>query len=168
MFVLICSIIIGCDSYVASDISSYGKYKGVLFYDYLSSFPSNELIADSYVEQYVYQYKEGLLDDEQAIYLVCSYSQDDFEFEIERLEKSNAKYDADLFDFPSYIFVYSFGDCYEYAVVDYESNRIYYSYIQGLNGICSEIPYRFRPSGTDKLEYSAYADPALITANGDN
>lgn len=155
ILLIICLAISGCQSRFTSDISEYGQYTGIFHFEKLSSFPDQDTVTNGTVVSYSYKYKETLIDDEQAVYLTCEFSEDNYRNEVSRLENSGADYAESLFDLPAYVFVYGVSDSYEYAVLDENNHTIYYTYIQYLHGIRSDIPFQYLPSSEDYV-YCAY------------
>ena len=77
-----------------------------------------------------------------AIFLECTYSDDAFAAEIDRLKglsmtiefegeqvTNHVRYDEETYSYPAYITIDGFGDTYEYALVDQEENKIVYLYL---------------------------------------
>ena len=86
-----------------------------------------------------YEYKTDLLDTEGSFFLEAVYSDEDFENETERISEitctvnngeeditQSVIYDEDMYNYPAYIAIDGYTHNYEYALMDYDNNRIIY------------------------------------------
>lgn len=115
-----------------TDVNYYGKYEGAFIYDTVM-FPE-KILPEAEVVKYRYVMRSDLIDDSQYILLVCKYDSATYEAEKKRVsevkdEYGEATYDENTFVFPAYVYMYNEGDSSQYALVDDESQTIYYVYI---------------------------------------
>lgn len=92
---------------------------------------------------YVSSLKTGLLDTDGSIFLVATYTEDDYNREKERLSQvkctvyetafddsdyhvEEVRYDTDSYNYPAYVASDGFDSIYEYALLDEEKSRIIY------------------------------------------
>ena len=126
----------GVDAYDKSVIME--KYGSDLDSD-LSIFPDEITTEEA---QYRAHLNPNLFDTDGTIILECTYSDDAYAAEIDRLKglsktiKYNGEqytnqvlYDEDMYSYPAYITIDGFGDTYEYALVDQKEKKIEYLYL---------------------------------------
>ena len=132
-----------------SGIDNYDKNYFLNEYPYdldsnLSIFPSNrDILKDA---EFASSFRAGLFDSNGYILLIGKYSKEDFEKEIERLNrismkvyencKKNSKtytnyikYDTKSYNLPAYITIDGFKKNYEYALIDKNNFEITYVYL---------------------------------------
>lgn len=147
------SVFLESEQYETTNQSDYGEYSGHIekekddLFSKLYIFP-NEIANGVTVNQYYYYCDNASLDNSYKIYLECTYSQNDFAKEAERLSKLQTEYNGETkniivanngFHFPAYVAVYEEKlNTYEYALVDEENSKIIYIYAQ-ICGLDKEI-----------------------------
>lgn len=137
MFLLVTG---GCTSNhyeIIKDIQNYG-FEGFKGYSNLNIFPE-EISDNASAIQYLNEYEDQLFDPYYQIYLSCTYTQEHYLDEIERLseiqeeykgEVHDVKYNTNDFIFPAYVSIFADDHCYEYALVDSDNLTIHYVYTQ--------------------------------------
>lgn len=98
-----------------------------LIYSELLIFPSREGLEESTVETYQSTTVETLLFDDVYFLLRCNYSSQKYEQEVLRIKELGAQYQDKLFQYPSYVMLFS-SDFYEYALLDADNYSIVYVY----------------------------------------
>lgn len=72
--------------------------------------------------------------EDYQLFLEMNYSQDDFDYEIERLKRvqdvRKVKYDIENFNYPAYVAEMGLSNAFEYALVDEEHLVVYYVYME--------------------------------------
>ena len=148
MIAMLAVIFTGCTapSYQANGIEEYDiqaiakEYEGDLDSS-LAIFPDAETVAASKAE-YTAVLHTGLFGTDGEIVLECTYDNELFEQESQRLaglsmtiasgEESHVNtvlYDTTSYNYPAYITIDGFGHTYEYALMDEENRRIVYVYL---------------------------------------
>ena len=124
-------------------------------------------IDDKTVVRFNFRYLTLLpVDTEYQLELAISYSDTDFEEEVERLKNLCGKCpvigDTDYFSLPVYATVWKYKGAYEYALIDYSSNTIYYLTIQSATKGELVIDEQLMPKGffvrIDSPEYCLYEE----------
>lgn len=124
-------------------------------------------IDDKTVVRFNFRYLTLLpVDTEYQLELAISYSDTDFEEEVERLKKIGDKCpvigDTDYFSLPVYATVWNYYGAFEYALVDSSINTIYYLTLQYVSKKELVIEEQLIPKGyfgeIDSPEYSVYED----------
>ena len=148
-------------SYTTRSISEYGEWSGHIevekegFFTTLDIFPK-ELPSSAAVDDYYYFCNNGLLDNSYQIYLVCSYNQDDFSAEKDRLHSLELSYKDEVhtpiitdtgFEYPAVVTMFGNQDSFEYALLDDETKTIVYVYAQSMGIKKSVVPKKHRPQG---------------------
>lgn len=149
-------------SYFTSDVAEYGNYSGNIreeregMFSSLEIFP-DELPTSAIVNDYYYYCNNGgLLDNSYQLYLVCSYEDNDFAFEKERLaaiayilqdEIYKPIVTNDGFEYPAVITVFDYKNSFEYALFDDSTKTIAYIYVQTLGIEETVVPSKYRPKG---------------------
>ncbi|MCL1852130.1 MAG: zf-HC2 domain-containing protein [Peptococcaceae bacterium] len=150
------------DSYTTRDIAEYGKYSGHIAFEeegihsLLEIFPKALPPAAQVNDYYYYCSNGGLFDNSYQLYLVCSYEQDEFVRERERLESIEISYVGRIqkptitdtgFRYRAVVTVYQDKDSFEYALLDAETQTIAYVYAQTMGIKRSIVPRQYRPQG---------------------
>ena len=110
-------------------------------------FPDKEVVLKT--EEYDYFQKkviEPLLlifEDEAIIFLSCNYNEEQFAKEISRLDSLVEVSNTERFSLPAYE-IHDFK-CYEYALIDEDSNKIYYVLSQSESFLNEFLPDYLRP-----------------------
>ena len=132
------------ETYRASGVDAYDK--AVIMEKYgpdmdsdLSIFPDEITAEDA---KYRVHLNPNVFDTDGTIFLECTYSDDAYAAEIDRLKGlsktiefegeqyvNQVRYDEKTYSYPAYITIDGFGDTYEYALVDQEENKIVYLYL---------------------------------------
>lgn len=152
-------------SYVSTDINDYGIFEGFNGYSKLDIFPK-QLSDNMEIYQYSYYYADTFLDPTAQIYLECSYEEDDYFKEIERLEGIQEEYegriqsivyDTDSFSYPAYVTIDADNHCYEYALLIGEK-KIAYVFLQFIKEKDIVFPMEYLPKEYEQKEtgYSIY------------
>ncbi len=120
--------------------------------------------------EFWYEFKTGLLDTDGSFFLTAEYSDEDFAEEVERISgitctvndghkdyTQSVIYDEDMYNYPAYIAIDGYTHNYEYALIDYDNNRIIYVLLG-------------YPDYEDLSEYSDYlkSDPKAYDLGNDN
>lgn len=125
------------NSLSVKDIDKYGEWEKSGIHSPLKIFP--EKVVNKEKAEYFYGREKGLQNDKVQIYLKCTYSQEQFQEEVERIseigdtyegENYHIRYDKDNFKFPAYVAIYGADEQFEYALVDGKNLTIYYVYLQ--------------------------------------
>ncbi len=132
---------------ITTDVSNYLKFEDPLYshvdsFEKLAIFPENlkeDYNVNSYFYADVFQRHRRL---GQHFYIDITYNVEDYEQEIERLQKwerlysvdgvqksANLLYDQEHFDYPAYVASYDWLKVYEYALI-LSDTRILYVYIK--------------------------------------
>jgi len=188
-------VIVG-DSYTTRSIGEYGNYSGHIemeqegFFSLLEIFP-NELPPSATVKDYYYFCNNGLIDNSYQLYLLCSYDQEDFESEKERLESIELTFRDEVhmptitdtgFQHRAVVTVFNDQDSFEYALIDEETETIAYVFAQSMGIQESVVPAQYRPQGFKppenaltewgsyniynfKINYGAYVIPGIDDIN---
>ena len=162
VFVLFAQRLIAGDSYTSSDIAEYGKYYGHFefeqegFFSGLEIFPKIIPSSAKVTDYYYYGSNGGLFDNSYQLYLVCTYSEEDFASEKKRLETIELKLmdvihrpliTDEGFRYPAVVMIFGYKDSFEYALIDAETRTIVYVYVQTMGLIRSVVPQQYRPQG---------------------
>lgn len=136
-------------------VKPYEKQTGIESYDkeyllneYGSDLDSGLFIFPDHIDNaltstYESSLKTGLFDTDGSIFLTATYTDENFEKEIERLSNISCTvfdtnkedsdyhttdiiYDTTMYNYPAYIASDGYDNVYEYALVDTENNRIIY------------------------------------------
>jgi hypothetical protein len=141
-FILIFTMIFlsGC-SVKSSDIKDYGVFRNYLpsgqdsaYTVFPKSIPSSAENID-----YVFEYKETLLDPEIQLYLEYELSSEDYYQEIERIKKVKVKksvkedFSKSNYMYPTYVAVENYDSGFEYVMLDEEKYRLIYVYLKFYN-----------------------------------
>lgn len=131
---------IGGDYYETTDVNHYGEFREFGGYSNFRIFP--ETVNDEMkVKSYLFQYKDTIFDPTSQIYMECTYEEDSYLREIERLQNISEEYggeikkilyDTESFDYPAYVTIDANNHCYEYALI-LGDERIVYVFLQFVN-----------------------------------
>lgn len=141
-FILIFSLILlSACSVISDDIKNYGSFRNYLpagqdiaYVIFPESIPNSAKNTE-----YVFEYKETLLDPEIQLYLEYELSKKDYDKEIERIKSINnrrkIKYDfsEENYIYPAYIAVENYDNGFEYVMLDEENYRLIYVYLKFYN-----------------------------------
>lgn len=153
------------DCYTSTNIDDYGVFEGFDGYSRLDIFPKQ--ISDNMeVYKYSYYYADTFLDPTAQIYLECSYEENDYLREIERLEGIQEEYegriqsivyDTDSFSYPAYVTIDADNHCYEYALLIGEK-KIAYVFLQFIKEEDIAFSMEYLPKEYEQKEtgYSIY------------
>lgn len=152
-------------SYITTDINEYGVFEEFDGYSKLDIFPK-QLSDNIAVYKYSYYYADTFLDSTAQIYLECSYEEDDYLREIERLEEIQEEYegriqsivyDIDSFLYPAYVTIDADDHCYEYALLIGE-RKIAYVFLQFIKEEDIVFPAEYLPKEYEQkgAGYSIY------------
>lgn len=124
-------------------------------------------IEDSYIVNKYFYNSYGIVDG-QEIMLDVTFTQEDFDKEIERLENERLQWknsskvkdvvsdkECLLFYYPTYVSIFNDRLNYEYACVDEENNRIVYVFLSCMSHYKVSIPDEFLPKEY-KEKYKLY------------
>ena len=126
-----------------------------------------ETTDDKTVVHFIFRYLTLLpVGTEYQLELAISYSDTDFEEEVERLKNLCGKCpvigDTDYFSLPVYATVWKYKGAYEYALIDFSTNTIYYLTIQSATKGELVIDEQLMPKGyferIDSPEYCLYEE----------
>ena len=142
-----------------TNISQYGSLQP----DFLGEFKifPSKIKNEECVKEYFYDYVPEPFDDSHQIYLDCSYSEAEYQAEVQRIsEISHVVYDETCFLYPAYIAYLGDNHMSEYALLFEEQNRIVYIYLQFVDlekiGFPKEyLPYGYRSLGESDHVYAA-------------
>jgi len=154
------------DSHTTRDIAEYGNYSGHMEFEQegmfstLDIFPK-ELPPAATVKDYYYFCNNGMIrglfDNSYQLYLVCTYTEDDFELEKNRLtsitrtsynnEERKPIITNEGFKYPAIITLFGYKNSFEYALLDEEARTIAYVFAQSMGIENSVVPLKYRPSG---------------------
>ncbi len=151
--------------YTTTNINDYGIFERFDGYSKLDIFPE-QLSDNMEVYKYSYYYADTFLDPTAQIYLECSYEEDDYLKEIERLEGIQEEYegriqsivyDTDSFSYPAYVTIDADNHCYEYALLIGEK-KIAYVFLQFIKEKDIVFPMEYLPKEYEQKEtgYSIY------------
>lgn len=151
--------------YTSTNINDYGVFEAFDGYSKLDIFPK-QLSDNMEVYKYSYYYADTFLDPTAQIYLECSYEEDDYLREIERLEGVQEEYDGriqsivydtDSFSYPAYVTIDADNHCYEYALL-IEEGKIAYVFLQFIKEEDIAFPMEYLPKKYEQKEtgYSIY------------
>lgn len=151
--------------YTSTNINDYGGFEAFDGYSKLDIFPK-QLSDNMEVYKYSYYYADTFLDPTAQIYLECSYEEDDYLREIERLEGVQEEYDGriqsivydtDSFSYPAYVTIDADNHCYEYALL-IEEGKIAYVFLQFIKEEDITFPMEYLPKKYEQKEtgYSIY------------
>ena len=129
-------------------------YASVVFPDY-ALFPQKEALSDTVVNDYQSVTISTLFFDDVYFLLSCTYSDSEFNQEVDRLQTTGAEYRKDLFRYPAYVMLYS-GIYYEYALVEEQTNAIVYVYVQGSFVLLEDFPVEYRPHNAKNVDICHY------------
>lgn len=142
----------GIEHYIfPKDFSGYSK---------LDIFPQ-KLLPSAAEGEYHYQMKDTLFDPTVQMFLACTYSEEDYKKETERIrniqeeyrkEVKRVIYDEEHFSFPAYVTAYASNHCYEYVLFP-GNQRIIYVFIQFASKDELLFDQRFLP-----LDYHGYGE----------
>ena len=153
------------DCYTSTNIDDYGVFEEFNGYSKLDIFPK-QLSDNMEVYKYSYYYADTFLDPTAQIYLECSYEEDEYSKEIERLEGIQEEYegriqpivyDTDSFSYPAYVTIDADNHCYEYALLIGEG-KIAYVFLQFIKEEDIVFPAEYLPKEYEQKEngYSIY------------
>lgn len=153
------------DSYTSTDISEYRVFEGFRGHSKLDVFPE-QIRGDMEAHRYFYYYADTFLDSEAQIYLECSYDEDAYLKEIERLRGIREEYegrvqaivyDTESFSYPAYVTIDADDHCYEYAML-LGDNKIVYVFLQFIEEEEIAFPAEYLPKGYEEKKdgYSIY------------
>lgn len=161
------------DCYTSTNIDDYGVFEGFDGYSKLDIFPKQ--ISDNMeVYKYSYYYADTFLDPTAQIYLECSYEENDYLREIERLEGIQEEYegriqsivyDTDSFSYPAYVTIDADNHCYEYALLIGEK-KIAYVFLQFIKEEDIAFSMEYLPKEYEQKE-TGYSIYVFENQNGD-
>lgn len=161
------------DSYTSTDINEYMSFDDFRGHSKLDIFPE-QISGDMEAQEYFYCYADTFLDSTAQIYLECSYGQDAYSNEIQRLagirEEYKEKvqtvvYDTESFSYPAYVAINAEDHCYEYALL-LGDNRIAYVFLQFIKEEEIAFPVEYLPEGYEE-EKEGYSIYVFRGENGD-
>ena len=118
-------------------IEDYGQFE--LYNNYemrsdLLAFP-DEILKET-MEEYIYSYHEYLFDAKCQIYLKCSYDEEEYKKEVDRLaglevetswgKVNKSQLDTENYKYPAYVLSNGLDKTYEYVLMDDSNQEIYY------------------------------------------
>ena len=159
------------EKYSTRDIAEYGNYSGhtnakdaarnnmdieeSAFFTTLEIFPET-IPASAYVKDYYYFFSSGVWDNAYQLYLVCTYDDNDYSYEKERLESLELTFNGEThrpiitdtgFSYRAVVTMFGNQHSYEYALLDDETNTIAYVYAQSMGIKNSVVAAEHRPKG---------------------
>ena len=162
------------DCYTSTNIDDYGVFEGFDGYSKLDIFPKQ--ISDNMeVYKYSYYYADTFLDPTAQIYLECSYEENDYLREIERLEGIQEEYegriqsivyDTDSFSYPAYVTIDADNHCYEYALL-IGKKKIAYVFLQFIKEEDIAFSMEYLPKEYEQKE-TGYSIYVFEYQNGDS
>ena len=139
------------------DLSDYLHTKVPLHYDHVL-FPDKDQIPTNGVKLYRSESISSLMFDDIYFLLSCSYTDDAYASELERIKSCGAEYQQDLFARPAYVMVFS-GNCFEYVLQHTEDNTLIYVYAQTADwNIFDNFPKEYRPLVKETVYIDGYSD----------
>ena len=115
------------------DVDKYGEFENYLGYSGLAIFPKD--VPSENIESYYYLNRDMPLDPMCEIYVKCTYNEEEYEKEVERLKKiPNIRFDEERFNYDAYVSMYNYSSCYEYALLLEDEKSIAYINTQGIYG----------------------------------
>lgn len=119
-------ILSGCaKTQTTASLNDYLEPNVPMSYTEFWLFPTKESLVQCTVNQYRSDSASTLLFDDVYLLLSCTYSQEQYDRELSRLEDIGAVYRDDLFQYPAYVMIFYYGH-YEYALLDTENNTVIY------------------------------------------
>lgn len=125
-------------------------------------FPVRAALDACTVNQYRSESVTTLLFDDIYILLSCTYTQQQYDEEIARIEGIGAHYREDLFRYPAYVAVFD-GKSYEYVLLDEEKLTLIYIaayttdfYTELDDKMMKSFPTQFAPLETDGIDIRIY------------
>lgn len=149
-----------CRNPAGFSIEHYVFPKDFPGYSKLDIFPQ-KLLPSAAEGEYHYQMKDTLFDPTIQMFLACTYSEEDYKKEVERIrniqeeyrkEVKRVIYDEEHFSFPAYVTAYASNHCYEYVLFP-GNQRIIYVFIQFASKDELLFDQRFLP-----LDYQGYGE----------
>ncbi|MCL2085187.1 MAG: hypothetical protein FWH06_08035, partial [Oscillospiraceae bacterium] len=107
-------------------------------------------------KDYYYFFSSGVWDNAYQLYLVCTYDDNDYSYEKERLESLELTFNGEThrpiitdtgFNYRAVVTMFGNQHSYEYALLDDETNMIAYVYAQSMGIDKSVVPPEHRPRG---------------------
>ena len=153
---LIALLLSGCVKSSNDYVNDYLKIDVPLIYSDFSIFPSSETICNATINEYQSITKSTLMFDDVIVWLGCTYSDLEYDYEIERIQSNNAEYREDIFQFPAYVMLYS-GKDYEYALLMPEKNTIVYVFAQTVDlNYFESFPKVYYPNTNKEIDICHY------------
>lgn len=150
------------------DTNTYGDFRESGAYSNFKIFPET-LDEDMDVNAYFWEYQDFIFDPTVQVYLECTYDEEKYAKELERLlavteeyegKVQEIRYDTEHFSYPAYVAIYANNHCYEYAL-DLGDGKIAYVFLMFVGEEEIQFPTDYLPEEyerTDKSEdaYSIY------------
>lgn len=151
-----------------NDTDTYGDFRESGAYSCFQIFPET-LDEDMDVGAYFWEYQDFIFDPVVQVYLECTYEEDQYVKELERLQAVSAeyegkvqkiRYDTKHFSRPAYVTIYANNHCYEYALV-LGDRRIAYVFTMFVHEEDIKFPTEYLPKGYEREDkaddsYSMY------------
>ena len=149
------------DTYTTRDIANYGNFSGNIeaeqegLFSLLAIFPE-EIPSLAEVKDFYYFANNGLLDNSYQLYLHCSYDENSFALEKERLESIELSFGNEVhtpvitdtgFDYRAVVTIFGDQNSFEYALIDEDTYTIAYIFAQSMGINKSIVPLEYRPKG---------------------
>lgn len=135
---------------------TYGDFRKSGAYSCFKIFPET-LDEDMDVNAYFWEYQDFIFDPTVQVYLECTYEEDRYAKELERLQSvseeyegkvQKIRYDTEHFSHSAYVTIYADNHCYEYALV-LGDGRIAYVFFMFVHGEDIKFPVDYLPKGYD-------------------
>lgn len=126
-------------------------------------FPSLEAVQSAEEQHYLYKKYTSptfLLDDDILTYLSCTYTEEDYNTEIERMQNLCGGLDEQTFLVPAYVLFRNFPNGFsEYAIADADSHTVFYIAVQGTMLFEKYVPESLHPVSIGSTEKQAPHNP---------
>ena len=158
-FVTICSMLsLASCTYFESTYSldDYLTTNVPLTYSEYVLFPDNKFLTMDVVNCYQSETITSLFFDDVYFLLNCTYTESDYQKELIRMQECSAEYRDDIFLYPAYVML-CYGNYYEYALLDSQTNTIIYISAETANfDYFKNFPPNYQPFDGNKIDICRY------------
>ena len=148
--------LISCAHKTINKLEDYLHTNVPLTYSEHRLFPDKLDLSEESVNYYKSESKSSFLFDDIYFLLSCTYSQEEYLNEINRLANTGAEFQENLFAFPSYVIVF-YNNYYEYALLDFEKKSVIYIHAETADWETFDaFPDEYRPINTPPADICHY------------
>ena len=132
------------ENYSTRNLSDYQRCIARNHPDEKAIFPDVTILSEQNCSFYDRYKWDGSNFPVSLTYLICQYTEELFQSEVERIRQTTAVYSETFFEYPAYIISLNYIGESEYVLIDSDRHRIYYVFFQTTEAIV-DLPNDLRP-----------------------